>query len=111
MTTPLLELVEILLGTLLLCAPLLVGLGLVLATNALATRGRVALLPLLGATAAAGVGIAVLLTADDGLGGVAEVLLGLYLLGAATITGALCATVLVVRRRQHTAAARHTPRT
>lgn len=93
------ERLEILLGTLLLASPLLIGVALVVWTHRLSQRGRIAYAPTLLATAAAVVGVVTASTASSGLQGLGEVLIGLYLVAAGGLTALICGVVTYGRAR------------
>jgi hypothetical protein len=91
------EIVEISLGTLALASPLLVALGLVVWIFRSASRGRVAYVPL-GLSAAGTVsGTVMLATAREGLAGLGDVLIGVYLAGTFGLALLVGIVTLVVR--------------
>jgi hypothetical protein len=93
------EYVAVLLGTLLLVSPLLVGVALVVWTHRLAERGRIAYAPTLLAAATAVAGVVIASSAPDGLGGIGHALLGIYLMGAGGLTALVCGLVTYGRGR------------
>lgn len=94
----------VLLGTLLLASPLLIGVAFVVWTHRLAERGRIAYAPVLLAAATAVAGVAVTSSASSGLEGIGAVLLGMYLIGAGGLTALVCGLVTYGRARSSSSA-------